>query len=41
MVEEFFMKKIFALGLFIILLFSVGGCKPVEEPKDPNDVFMA
>ena len=33
------MKKIFALGLFIILLFSVGGCKPVEEPKDPNDVF--
>ncbi|HRT69618.1 MAG TPA: hypothetical protein P5173_05330 [Bacilli bacterium] len=33
------MKKIFALGLFIILLFSVGGCKPVEESKDPNDVF--
>ena len=34
------MKKVFALGLFIVLLLSFGGCKPVEEPKDPNDIFI-
>lgn len=34
------MKKIFTLGLFIVLLFSIGGCKPIEEPNDPNDVFI-
>ncbi|MFA5766035.1 MAG: hypothetical protein WC929_07840, partial [Bacilli bacterium] len=34
------MKKIFTLGLFIVLLFSISGCKPIEESKDPNDIFL-
>ena len=34
------MKKIFALGLFMILFVSISGCKPIEEPKDPNDIFL-
>lgn len=37
--EGFVMKKIFALGVFIILLFGISGCNPAVETEDPNDIF--
>jgi hypothetical protein len=34
------MKKVFAFGLLIVLLLGLVGCEPIEEPKDPNDIFI-